>query len=341
MSKALLVAALTGGLGFGIGMALGRMNEAPAAVETAAEPIRDPPGAAGNGWRRGGSELVRPLLGCLGGSGFEALRQPILDVITAARARGQLGRVGVYLHDLTDGQTLSIDADTLFVPASMGKVPLLMGLLRVEEDRPGTLESPVFYPDWMRDNDHQGIRPASTVAPGRSWTLGQLAEAMIVESNNNATTLVRRALDTALVSRVYVDLGWQAQAMASGEVTLAATSARIVGDMFRVLYNATYLGEGSSDRALRLLTRVTMREGLVAGVPPDVTVAHKFGEWLIGTPDETSVGQFHDCGIIYRPGRPYVLCVMTEGQTTYQRPLIDVVAEISRVSWNAFEASAP
>ena len=49
-------------------------------------------------------------------------------------------------------------------------------------------------------------------------------------------------------------------------------------------------------------------------VPAGTVIAHKFGEWGRERP-EGFEQQFHDCGIVYRPGRPYLACVMTRGRS--------------------------
>ena len=81
-----------------------------------------------------------------------------------------------------------------------------------------------------------------------------------------------------------------------------------------------------SEEALDLLTKSEFKDGLVAGVPPGVTVAHKFGER--GAEGER-MRQLHDCGIVYCPRSPYVLCVMTRGEDFQQ--LIGTTEDISRL----------
>jgi beta-lactamase class A len=76
-----------------------------------------------------------------------------------------------------------------------------------------------------------------------------------------------------------------------------------------VLYYSTYLNKDYSEKALELLSNTEFTQGLVAPLPRSVTVAHKFGERAL--PDGTN--QLHDCGIVYYPGHPYLLCIMTKG----------------------------
>ena len=79
-----------------------------------------------------------------------------------------------------------------------------------------------------------------------------------------------------------------------------------------------------------MLASADFKRGLVAGVPEDIKVAHKFGE------RETSEGkQLHDCGIVYYPNRPYLLCVMTEGADLEN--LISVVGGVSRLVFDEID----
>ena len=69
-----------------------------------------------------------------------------------------------------------------------------------------------------------------------------------------------------------------------------------------------------SEKALELLSKSTFKEGLVSGTLDGVAVAHKFGERTNQLQDGTDLNkELHDCGIIYYPGDPYLLCVMTRG----------------------------
>ena len=65
-------------------------------------------------------------------------------------------------------------------------------------------------------------------------------------------------------------------------------------------------------------------DALPAGVPPNIAVAHKFGEAGTGDTDR----QLHDCGIVYFPDHPYLACIMTRGDDTGE--LKDSIAAISK-----------
>lgn len=59
------------------------------------------------------------------------------------------------------------------------------------------------------------------------------------------------------------------------EMTL---SVKDYASFFRILYNSSYLTKEHSEEILEFLAKAEYVNGLVAGVPSNITVAHKFGE---------------------------------------------------------------
>ena len=85
-----------------------------------------------------------------------------------------------------------------------------------------------------------------------------------------------------------------------------------------------------SEKALRLLSQPFFKKGLIAGLPANIPIAKKFGErsFSAAPADPTSQKELHDCGIIYYPSHPYLLCVMTKGNN-FDR-LADTIKDISQ-----------
>jgi hypothetical protein len=87
-----------------------------------------------------------------------------------------------------------------------------------------------------------------------------------------------------------------------------------------------------SEKALQIMTHAEFKDGILAGVPKDIIVAHKFGERMLPESDDK---QIHDCGIVYYPRHPYLLCVMTRGKDFTS--LKSTLATISRVVFTEVE----
>jgi beta-lactamase class A len=89
-----------------------------------------------------------------------------------------------------------------------------------------------------------------------------------------------------------------------------SVDARTVAGLLRVLYNSSFLSRQDPEFALELLTESYFADGLRRLLPTDVVVASKFG--FHGSEVAGRLHhELHECGIIYRPRSPYVICVMT------------------------------
>ena len=72
-----------------------------------------------------------------------------------------------------------------------------------------------------------------------------------------------------------------------------------------------------SEKALNLLSQAKYAEGLSGGIPQNIKIAQKFGEHinLTKTMIQPLSVELHNCGIVYLPNNPYILCIMTKGGT--------------------------
>jgi beta-lactamase class A len=84
-----------------------------------------------------------------------------------------------------------------------------------------------------------------------------------------------------------------------------------------------------SEKALKLLTQTKYKDALYAGVPQHIEVAHKFGERQFLPSQEK---QLHDCGIVYHPQNPYLLCIMSRGQDF--KKLSNIIKNISKATYD-------
>ncbi len=268
-----------------------------------------PAGATEN--REGGHRFVNPLLECdRGGDLVQSdeltpFREKVEAHLRTLRYPG-VESVAVYFRELNDGVWFSIGDSERFAPASLRKIPMMIALLKQSERAPELLLRKVRFD---LQNDHtaqQSIKPSVQLVRGEEYPIAELIRRMIVYSDNNAFMLLSRQVDPAELDRTYAKL----DARSGAEVTRDFLSVYTYAAFFRVLYNASYLGAQLSEWALATLADSEFKSGIVAGVPPGVPVAHKFGEQRDLASGKV---QLHDCGIVYAPEHPYLLCVMTRG----------------------------
>ncbi len=253
-------------------------------------------------------KLLNPLLETVPSLDYSELRPfqyKMQKFIDDRKKAGDVSHISIYFRDLSNGPIYAFNEKEPFSPASLLKLPLLIAVLKLAESNPAFLTKRVVNNVSEMVSRNIGT---SVLETDKEYTVDELLHAMIAASDNRATILLRNVTDPELLDSVYRDLGLLIPEVRTADDNM---TVREYATFFRILYNASYLGNEGSEKALDYLAASEFKQGLPSGVPPDVTVAHKFGERAF-TGD--SVKQLHDCGIVYYKPLPYVLCVMTRGE---------------------------
>lgn len=287
--------------------------------------------------RERGYTYVSPLLACASTDNkefeeFRPLERKLTVRIAEHVTAGEARRISLYFRELDSGHWIGINEAEKFSPASLFKVPILIAYYNLSRGHPDVFTRRLAY-DGHDPTEQSGIEPTESLTPGQSYTVQELIEKMIIHSDNKSANLLLGAIDQNSLAEVFSDLDIP---QPDGRDTGDVVSVKTYGFFFRILYNATYLTRSASERAMELLTKTAFQDGLVAGVPPDIVVAHKFGDRRALGPNGQSKWQLHDCGVIYLPGNPYLLCVMTEGAEA--RKLTAAITDISRLVYENMAA---
>lgn len=279
----------------------------------------------------GDYRFINPLLECEVADGAidapkSNFRRALEEKVAAITQEGR-GTVAVYYRDLNNGPAFGVNENEKFIPASLLKVPVMIAYFAAAGKEPDLLDRELWYGAVFPSPEPgvQYIAPHETLIPGSRYRVRELIRRMIVHSDNQSLMLLFEHLPAKELREAYRVLGVDDGVLngADGRLTV-----REYATFFRILFNASYLDRAASERALKLLAQTEFANGIVAGVPEGTVVAHKFGEG--GNEDEP---QIHDCGVVYAPGRPYLLCVMTRG--TDQHALKTTVAEVSRFVYDS------
>ena len=266
---------------------------------------------------------------------LEETKYAIEGYINQCKERGDVSSVSVYLRHLNYGTWVGINEDENYAAASLIKVPLMIAYLRLAEKNPSILKKEIKYDKEMDMQFQQNITPRDKLQLGSVYTIDELLSHMIMSSDNTAKNLLLSNIDLRLVYNVYSDLKIPIPDFTEPECEI---SGKDYATFFRVLYSCTYLNEDLSAKAIGLLSKTEFKDGIVAGVPDNITVAHKFAERKYGGDDYSLKGsQFHDCGIVYYPKSPYLICVMTRGRDF--NILERIIKEISKIVYEHEEAS--
>lgn len=258
-------------------------------------------------------QYINPILECnpdiAQNNNFNSLKKNINQLVDQEVQQKNISFASIYFRDLNNGPWFGINDSKYFAPASLIKVPILMTYLKKAENDSSLLEKKIPLIITPDGDSIQNIKPSVSLAPNQEYPIKDLLEKMIIYSDNDAYNTLSQNLTEDEFIKIYKDLDI--------DISKAFTDPNgniiTVGDyasFYRILFNASYLNQDMSEKALSMLSQTQYKDGLVAGLPQNVIVAHKFGERKFLDSGET---QFHDCGIIYLPKKPYLLCVMTRG----------------------------
>jgi beta-lactamase class A len=270
------------------------------------------------------------------------LEAQVRELIAASGAE----TVGVAFHDLESGSRLFINERVSFHAASTMKVPVMLEVYR--QARAGRLSLDARLPV---KNEFKSIADGSafSVAPeddseqtlykkvGGTETVRELVRLMVTESSNLATNILIERVGAARVRALCRRLGARDMRVLRGVEDGKAyergmnntTTARDLALLLRAVAEGRAVSRQASREVADVLAAQKFNEGIPAGLPAGMRVAHKTG----------SITKIeHDAGVVYPPGRrPYVLVVLVRGISEPARAH-RLIADISRAVYASLGA---
>ncbi|HET8675079.1 MAG TPA: serine hydrolase [Blastocatellia bacterium] len=251
--------------------------------------------------------------------------------------------VGVAYFDLGTGAEILINADESFHAASTMKVPVMMEVFR--QDRKGKLSLNDYLPI---KNDFISIADGTrfTISAdsdseqtlynriGQTEVVIELVRQMIDASSNLATNLLIERVTAPSVMEYMREIGARNIRVLRGvedgkayELGMNNTAtARDLMIILRQIARKQAVSSKASNEMVKILLEQKFNDGIPAGLPKEVKVAHKTGSI-------TKIN--HDAAIIYPPNRkPYVLVVLTRGIEDEKRAN-KLIADISRTIYKS------
>ena len=230
--------------------------------------------------------------------------------------------VGVYFKDLESGDSVLYGADRRMHAASMMKVPVMVQLFRDRDAGVLRLDDSVTitktFASIVDGSPYDLAAPDDSDSTlyrrvGERESIRYLMERMITVSSNLATNILIELVGADRAQATMRELGADSIAVLRGVEDSKAfeaglnntTTARDLGAIFSAIGEGRAASAESCREMIAILERQEFNEGIPAGVPSDVRVAHKTG-WITGIR--------HDGGIVTLPnGRRYALVVLTRG----------------------------
>jgi beta-lactamase class A len=264
------------------------------------------------------------------------------DAILARVAATPGATVAVSYRDIQSGESLDINADSVFHAASTMKIPVMIEVLRRSQRGGFGLDQEILLVNQfasLADGSPFSLNAAddgdTTLYQkiGERVTVRELLRRMITRSSNLATNQLIELVSAVRVTETAHEFGAAHMSVLRGvedqkafdKGMINTTTSADLATLLAAIEKGTLLSKESSAEMREVLLAQEFNEKIPAGLPPGTKVAHKTGEI-------TAVS--HDAAVVYPEGRkPYVLVVLTKG-IRESAASSTLIADISRLVWN-------
>ncbi len=250
--------------------------------------------------------------------------------------------VGIAFETLDGRLVWSSRGDDVFHAASTMKIPVMIELFhQVKQGKVKLSDSLPIKNEFhsLVDGSPFTLKAADDSetdlykAVGQTRTLDQLCDLMVTVSSNFATNILIQKLGIENIRATVTSLHADGMDIKRGVEDQKAfdkgmnntTTARGLATLLVAIANGKAVDADSSAKMVEILERQKFNEGIPAGVPKNIRVAHKTGEI-------TKI--HHDAGIVYAE-RPFVIVVLVRGIEDFDQSS----ALIAGVTHDLYQAS--
>ncbi len=189
---------------------------------------------------------------------LQSLKSELTEIIDARKKEGTISRASVYYKELNTLHWTSAYGEELYYPGSMLKLPLLLTILKQAQRDKSLLESKIQFNTPTKLGVMMPVQNPLVV--GNFYSVQQLLEQMILQSDNDATSLLFSIYDRRLYDDLFMKLSIPLQDPEDAYYQLSGSD---IAKFLRVLYNASYLSSLYSEYALDLLTKSVFKQGVL------------------------------------------------------------------------------
>jgi beta-lactamase class A len=276
-------------------------------------------------------------------TGYPALanaqdRRADLEERVREATAGIRGDIGVYARNLATGETVAVNADSLFPTASMVKVPILVGVFDQIEQGVLSYEQDLVYRDSLL---YPGVDVLGMARDSTIISLGRVITLMLTLSDNTASLWLQHLAGTGTAINSWLENnGFHSMRVNSRtegrrgdweRYGWGQTTPREMAELLVMIREGRAVSENASERMYRTLSRNFWDDVAISEIPPDVLVASKNG-----AVDRSR----SEVLLVHAPGGDYVFCVITKNQEdtswTDDNEGWEGIRAVSRVLWEAW-----
>ncbi|WP_077920215.1 serine hydrolase [Spirosoma sp. 209] len=284
--------------------------------------------------------LVSTLYCCLLGliTYAQPARQSTLEKRLQTALTGFRGDVGVYVRNLRTGQTVAINADTLFPTASTIKIPIQCGLFDKIHQGELTYGQVLTYKDSLRYGDDI----VGSLKDGAKIPLSEVVMLMETVSDNTASLWCQALAGGGASINAWLDKNGFPQTRVNSRTPgrkgywsqygWGQTTPRELANLLVYIREGKAVSPDASDEMYRNLGRQYWDNDGLSQLPPEIKTAAKNG-----AVDRSR----SEVVLVHAPHGDYVYCVMTKNQKdeSWERSNegFTLLRNVSAILWQYFE----
>jgi len=198
--------------------------------------------------------------------------------------KGFNGDIGVYVKNLKNGKTVSINADTIFPTASIVKIPILIGVMDKLNTGELTYHQNLTYRDSLL---YAGVDILGSFKDTEKVDLSKVLMLMLSTSDNTASlwlqslagkgTRINEILDSLGFKNTRVNSRTPGRELDRTIYGWGQTTPKEMATIMEKIVCGEVINKERSAQMLRLLGRNYWDEQAVSQIPPDIFVASKNG----------------------------------------------------------------
>jgi beta-lactamase class A len=265
--------------------------------------------------------------------------QPSLNTKIHDAVKDFRGTVGVYVQHLRTGETVALNADTIFPSASMVKVPILASLFEKIEQGNLDYHAPQVYDDSLL---YEGEDILGSFQDSATIVLSKLVMLMIATSDNTASLWLQQLCGTgAFINEWLHEHGFKHTRMNSRtpgrrdawkRYGWGQTTPKEMAALLLMIQEKKAVSPGADEEMYRVLSNIYWSGEALSEIPPGINAASKQG----------AVNRSRsEVVLVNAPSGDYVFCVITKDQQDtsweYDNEGFALIRTVSRILWNHFE----
>ncbi|MEG4409010.1 serine hydrolase [Microcoleus sp. MON2_D5] len=233
---------------------------------------------------------------------------------------------GIFLVDLDTGSYLNFNGDSAVASASTIKVPILVAFFQAVDEGKVQLDQMLTL---KSEHIVGGSGEMQDQAPGKKYSALEVAQNMIVVSDNTATNMMIELLGGAeVLNQLFANWGLSTTVLRNNLPDLEGTNTTSPKDLINIIAQVdrgNLVSVKSRDRILQIMRQTQNASLLPKGLGEGSVIAHKTGN--IDT-------MLADAGMVDLPnGKRYLVAVMVKHSPETEKPAQTLIREISRISY--------